>query len=55
MDPEFCRRELLEAHPLAWLIEVNGMIVDARWLPPEVQSEARRRGLIPDIPLRDAA
>ena len=55
MDPEFCRRELLEDHPLAWLIEVNGMIVDARWLPPGVQSEARRRGLIPEVPLRDAA
>lgn len=33
MDREFCRRELLEEHPLAWLVEVDGMIVDARWLP----------------------
>ena len=55
MDPEFCRRELLDDHPLAWLVEVNGMLVDARWLPPELQAEARRRGLIPDLPLDQAA
>jgi hypothetical protein len=55
MDREFCRRELLEDHPLAWLVEVNGMLVDARWLPPELQAEARRRGLIPDLPLDQAA
>jgi hypothetical protein len=55
MDVEFCRRALLEDHPLAWLVEVNGMIVDARWLPPEIQAEARRRGLIPALPLGEAA
>jgi hypothetical protein len=55
MDVEFCRRELLEDHPYAWLIEVNGMIVDARWLPAELQDEARLRGLIPDLPLDQAA
>ena len=55
MDREFCRRELLEDHPLAWLVEMNGMVVDARWLPRELQAEARRRGLIPDIPLGEAA
>lgn len=47
-DPEFCRRDLLAENPLAWMIEVNGLIVDARMLPPEIQAEARRRGLIPD-------
>lgn len=49
-EPELCRRELLERHPMAWLISVDGLIVDARTLPPEVQAEARRRGLIPDLP-----
>jgi hypothetical protein len=33
IDPEFCRAELLADHPLAWLVEVNGLIVDARMLP----------------------
>lgn len=50
LEPEFCRRELLASNPLAWMISVNGFIVDARTMPPEVQAEARRRGLIPDLP-----
>jgi len=54
LDPELCRRELLERSPLPWLVEVDGLIVDARWLPEPLQAEARRRGLIPDLP-RDAA
>ena len=49
MDPELCRRELLADNPLAWMIEVDGFIVDARMLPAELQAEARRRGLIPDL------
>ncbi len=49
MDPRYCRRELLADNLLAWLIEVNGLWMDARTLPPEVQAEARRRGLIPDL------
>jgi hypothetical protein len=49
LEPEFCRRELLERNPLAWMISVNGFMVDARTMPPEVQAEARRRHLIPDI------
>ena len=50
LHPEFCRRELLEKNPMAWLISVNGFIVDARMMPPEIQAEARRKGLIPDLP-----
>jgi hypothetical protein len=55
LDFEFCRRELLERNPLAWLVEVNGIPVDARWLPPELQAEARRKGLIPDLDSAEAA
>ncbi|MGH8884405.1 MAG: DUF6398 domain-containing protein [Egibacteraceae bacterium] len=53
-DVEFCRRELLENHPTAWLIEVNGFVVDARAMPPHIQAEARRRGLIPDLPIPES-
>ncbi len=53
MDPEFCRRALIERHPLAWMISVDGFLVDARKLPPEIQAEARRRGLIPDLGTAD--
>ncbi len=49
LDPEFCRRALLKDNPLVWLIKVNGVIVDARMMPPEIQEEARRKGLIPDL------
>jgi uncharacterized protein DUF6398 len=55
MDPEFCRAELLADHPLAWLVEVNGLIVDMRTLPLELQAGAQRRGLIPDLALGHAA
>ncbi len=55
LDPELCRRELLDRHPFAWLVEVDGVIVDARRLPAPLQDEARRRGLIPDLPEPTAA
>jgi hypothetical protein len=54
LDIEFCRREILEQHPMAWMISVNGFIVDARTMPPEVQAEARWKGLIPDLPAAHA-
>jgi len=50
-EPRYCRRALLADNPLVWMISVNGFLVDARTMPPEIQMEARRRGLIPDLPL----
>jgi Domain of unknown function (DUF6398) len=47
-DPGLCRQEVLRNHPYAWMVEVDGLIVDARTLPPAMQAEAARRGLIPD-------
>ena len=37
-------------NPMAWMIEINGFIVDARILKREFQEEALRKGLIPYIP-----
>ena len=54
MEPEFCRLELLASNPMAWMISIAGIIVDSRSMSPEVQAEARRRGLIPDRPGRPA-
>ncbi|MEY2515113.1 MAG: hypothetical protein QOJ89_2471 [bacterium] len=48
-EPDLTRPAVLEQHPLAWLVEVDGLIVDARMLPLGLQDEARRRGLIPDL------
>lgn len=54
-DPDLTRTAMLKQHPLAWLVEIDGLIVDARMLAPELQDEARRRGLIPDLDDRHAA
>jgi Domain of unknown function (DUF6398) len=46
-DPELSRRDVLQQSPFNRLVEVDGLIMDARWLPTPLQEEARRRGLIP--------
>jgi hypothetical protein len=52
LDPEYCRRDLLDHNPLVWMLEVDGLLVDARWLPEAVQVQAWQRGLIPYVPAR---
>jgi Domain of unknown function (DUF6398) len=54
-EPDLTRLAMLEEHPLTWMVMVNGFIVDARTLPPDIQDEARRRGVIPDLEARRAA
>ena len=46
-DPEWTLPSRIDRNPMAWLIQVNGMIVDVRHLPREIQEEAYRRGMIP--------
>jgi hypothetical protein len=43
-------RRRIEESPMAWMVEVNGFVVDARRLRREVQEEAYRKGLIPYVP-----
>ena len=50
---EFQRREIIEHNPAAWLVMLDGLLIDARTMPPELQAEARRRGLIPGLPPPD--
>jgi uncharacterized protein DUF6398 len=47
---EFQRADVAARNPLAWIIQVNGLAVDARHLPLDVQVEAFQRGLIPYVP-----
>jgi Domain of unknown function (DUF6398) len=54
-EPELTRIAMLEQHPMAWIVEIDGLLIDARTLPPEIQDEARQRGLIPDLDLLRAA
>jgi len=49
-DPQWTLPSRLANNPVAWLIKVDGFIVDARHAPREVQEEAFRRGLIPYLP-----
>ena len=49
-DTEWTLPSRIDQNPMAWLIQVNGMLVDARSMPREVQEEAVQRGLIPHLP-----
>jgi hypothetical protein len=50
LDLEWQLPSRLEHNPVAWLITVNGLIMDARSAPRPIQEEALRLGLIPYIP-----
>ena len=50
LHPDWCLPSMLEENPLAWIVEVNGLPVDVRAMPREVQEEAYRLGLIPYVP-----
>lgn len=50
MDPDWCLPSLIGDNPLVWMLEVDGLVIDARTAPLEFQQEAYRLGLIPYIP-----
>jgi hypothetical protein len=50
MDPDWTLPSQIGENPLIWLIEVNGLLVDARMLPRELQELALAQGAIPYIP-----
>jgi hypothetical protein len=47
---EFLRAERIDDNPMIWLVEVNGLLFDARELPVEIQVEAYLKGIIPYVP-----
>ncbi len=49
-DPAWTLPSQMDHNPMVWMLEVNGMIVDVRNAPRELQAEAFRRGVIPYIP-----
>lgn len=49
-DTEIMRQHLIDNDPLIWLLDVGGVPVDARGLPPDLQRQAFALGLIPYIP-----
>ncbi|MBO9368697.1 MAG: hypothetical protein J7555_08120 [Chloroflexi bacterium] len=50
LSPEWCLPSLMDKNPLIWMVQVNGMIVDIRQMPREIQVIAYEKGLIPYIP-----
>lgn len=53
MDPKWSVPAVLAQNSMAWLVQVNGLVVDARHLPREVQEELAERGIIPYVPADD--
>ena len=52
-NPQWTLPSRMDENPRAWMIEVNGFVVDARHLKREFQEEAFRKGLIPYIPEKE--
>jgi hypothetical protein len=50
MDPNWTLPSRLDRNPMAWMVQMNGFIVDARGLPRALQDEAYRKGLISRLP-----
>jgi hypothetical protein len=50
LDPNWCLPSELDDNPMAWMIMVNGLVVDARQLPREIQEVVYKKGIIPYIP-----
>lgn len=50
LDTRWWLPGLLARHPLAWIVEIDGLIVEARQLPRALQEEAFRQGAIPFVP-----
>jgi hypothetical protein len=40
----------MDQNPLAWMISIDGFVLDARHVPRHIQEEAFQKGLIPYIP-----
>jgi hypothetical protein len=50
LDPNWTLPSRMDDNPLVWMLEVNGLMVDVRHAPREVQEIAFNKGLIPYIP-----
>ena len=50
MDPNWTLPSHLEKNPMVWMISVDGLIVDVRSMPRDIQLVAYQKGLIPYLP-----
>jgi hypothetical protein len=49
-DPDWFLPSRMEENPMAWMVTINGLMVDARSLPREAQEQLYAAGLIPFLP-----
>ena len=49
-DPEWTLPSQMDRNPMIWMLEVDGMLMDVRHAPRDLQAAAFKRGLIPYIP-----
>lgn len=49
-SPEWTVASNMDQNPLVWMLEVNGLVVDVRRMPLEVQEMALAQGMIPYLP-----
>lgn len=52
MSPEWTLPSRLADNPLVWMLQVNGLMIDIRLAPIELQRLAFEKGLIPFIPAK---
>lgn len=50
MEPRWCLPSKIDENPMAWMISIDGYIIDARYAPYEIQVAAYDAGVIPYIP-----
>jgi len=49
-DPTWTLPSMIDKNPLVWMAEVDGLLVDLRQMPREIQEIAFEKGMIPYIP-----
>jgi hypothetical protein len=49
-SPEWTLPSRLADNPMVWMLEVNGLLMDIRQAPIELQRLAHEKGLIPFVP-----
>lgn len=50
LSPDWSTSDMIDRNPLAWMVEVNGLIMDIRRAPRPLQEIAYEKGLIPYLP-----
>jgi hypothetical protein len=50
LDPAWTLPSLIDRNPLIWMAQVNGLLVDLRDMPREIQVSAYEQGVIPYVP-----